>query len=290
MNDKECQFAFIHAYAKQYPVTKLVEIASVSKAGYYKWKKRGAENYQDLIDERLIPYITKVFKDNRGTYGRKRIKLALEEEYDLIVSEKRISRLMRKYGLVCRIRRKRFKHRIQPYGYIPNILDQNFKALKPGLKYSIDITYLEIKKGRQKWAYLCAIKDLFNQEIVAYSMGTSLELDLVLRSLKQFKKVKYTQGAILHSDQGFQFTNIRYQSKIKKMGLTPSMSRRGNCWDNACIENFFGHLKTELPCWGEPQTLLEVYQAVDNYIYYYNNKRMQSKLKTNPVNFRQKVA
>src|SRR5699024_10832830 len=119
--------------------------------------------------------------------------------------------------------------------------------MKPKIKFAVDITYLEVKKGRQKWAYLCAIKDLFNHEIVAYSIGTSLELDLVFRALEQFKKVKFVKGAILHSDQGVQFTNFGYQKRIEKMGLTPSMSRRGNCWDNACIENFFGHLRTELP-------------------------------------------
>lgn len=290
MNDKEQQYNFIHAYAKEYPVTKLVEITSVSRSGYYKWIKRQGENHQDLIDERIIPYIIKIYKDNRGTYGRKRIKIALENQYDLIVNEKRISRLMRKYGLVCRIRRKKYRNRVQPHGNISNILGQNFKALKPGLKYSIDITYLEVKKGRQKWAYLCAIKDLFNHEIVAYSIGTSLELDLVFRALEHFKKVKFAKGAILHSDQGIQFTNFGYQKRIKKMGLTPSMSRRGNCWDNACIENFFGHLKTELPCWENPQTLQEVIKAVENYIYNYNNKRIQTKLKMSPVEFREKAA
>src|SRR5699024_1557626 len=143
-------------------INKLVEITAVSRSGYYKWLKRKAENYRDMIDERLIPYIIKIFRDNKGTYGRKRIKIALKNQFDLIVNEKRISRLMRKYGLVCRIRRKRYRNQSQPHGKVANILNQNFKVLKPGLKYSIDITYVEVKKGHQKWAYLCAIKDLFN--------------------------------------------------------------------------------------------------------------------------------
>jgi transposase InsO family protein len=286
VNDTEQQFAFIHAYSKKYPVVQLVKITNVSKSGYYKWRGRGAVKHRDLIDERLIPYIMKIFKDNKGTYGRKRIKTALNNLYDLVVNEKRISRLMRKYGLICKIRRK-YRSRNQPFGKVPNILNQNFKALKPGKKYAVDITYLEVKKGRQKWAYLCAIKDLFNGEIAAYSMGTSMELGLVFRALEQLKKVKFQKGAILHSDQGIQFTNLRYQEKLGKMGLTQSMSRRGNCWDNACIENFFGHLKVEMPFWTDPQTLQEVYDAANDYITYYNSERIQNKLKMSPIQFRE---
>ena len=290
MNDTEVQFAFIHAYSKEYPVTELVEITNVSRSGYYKWRKRSGENWRDTIDEKLIPYIMKIFNDHKGTYGRKRIKQALEEEYFLVVNEKRVARLMRKYGLVCKIRRKRFKHQNQPVGDIPNILNQNFKAMKPKIKFAVDITYLEVKKGRQKWAYLCAIKDLYNNEIVAYSMGTSMDTNLVYEALDQLKKLKFEKGAILHSDQGTQFTNFGYREKLKSMGLTQSMSRRGNCWDNACIENFFGQLKTEAPCWSTPETLLEVYQSTHDYIYYYNNKRIITKLKTNPVKYRKMAA
>jgi len=290
VNDTEIQFAFIHAYAKEYPITKLVEITNVSRSGYYKWKNRGAENWKDIIDEKLIPYITKIFNDHRGTYGRKRIKQALEEEFDLVINEKRVARIMRKYGLVCKIRRKRFRHQHQPFGDVPNILDQNFKAIKPNMKLAIDISYLEVKKGIHKWVYLCAIKDLYNNEIVAYSMGTCMDTNLVYRALNELKKRKLENGAILHSDQGVQFTNFGYKQKIGAMGLTQSMSRRGNCWDNACIENFFGQLKVEAPHWSVPETVLEVYQSVHDYIYYYNNKRIITKLKTNPVKYRETAA
>lgn len=290
MNDKELQFAFIHAYADTYPVTKLVEITSVSRAGYYKWLKRDGENMQDLMDERIIPYIIKIFKDHRGTYGRKRIKRALKNEYKWIVNEKRIARLMRKYGLRCVIRRKKFKGRKQPFGNVPNILNRNFKASKPGIKYATDITYLPVIKGRQKWVYLCAIKDLYNNEIVAYSMANTLESMLVYEALEQLKKVEFEKGAILHSDQGIQFTNSVYSHKLEQMGLTQSMSRRGNCWDNACIENFFGQLKTEAPCWFVPETVAEIHTSVHNYINYYNNKRIITKLKMSPVEYRELAA
>lgn len=290
MNDKEAQYAFIHAYSKQYPITTLVQITNVSRAGYYKWKKRNGSNYKDIQDELLFPYISKIFYDHKGTWGRRRIKLGLEEKYGLVVNEKRVRRIMKKYGLYCRIRRKKFLNRKQPYGNIPNILNQNFKALKPGKKFSIDITYLEVKKSSHKWAYLCAIKDLYNQVIVAYSIGTSLKMKLVYDALEQLKKSGFAKGAILHSDQGVQFTNPIYQMRLNEMGLTQSMSRRGNCWDNACIENFFGHLKVEMPCFYQPSNIIEVYDAVHQYIKYYNHDRVQVKLKTSPIKFRLKAA
>lgn len=154
----------------------------------------------------------------------------------------------------------------------------------------IDITYIEVKKGAQKWMYVCAIKDLFNGEIACYSIGQSQDMELVFRALNELKKKGFEKGAILHSDQGIQFTNPSYIKRLEKMGITQSMSRRGNCWDNACIENFFGHLKGEMYHFTQPQTAVEVIDAVADYINYYNHKRIQTKLKTSPVNYRLKSA
>lgn len=290
MNDKELQFVFIHTHSKNHPISQLVEITNVSRAGYYKWLKRNASNEQNRKDELLLPYILKIFEYHKATFGRKRIKLELEDVYGLIINEKRISRIMRKYGLHCKIRRKRFHHKPQPHGNIPNILNRNFKALKPLIKLAIDITYVPVKKGSQRWIYLCAIKDLFNGEIVGYSQSTSQDMKLVYQALDELKKRGFGNGAILHSDQGIQFTNPGYIMRLKKMGITQSMSRRGNCWDNACIENFFGHMKSEMYCFTQPETILEVQEAVESYINYYNNKRIQTKLRMSPVQYRLNVA
>lgn len=290
MNDKQVQYTFILANSKVYPVKTLVEITEVSRAGYYKWLKRNGENDVDKRDEKLIPFLLKVFNGNKGTYGRKRLKLALENEYEIRVSEKRISRMMKKYGLQCKIRRKRYKRRKQPHGIIPNILNRDFKANKRGIKLTVDITYVEVPKGQQKWMYVCAIKDLFNEEIVAYATGTSQEMKLVFRALDELKKKGFVRGAILHSDQGFHFTNPVYMMRLERMGITQSMSRRGNCWDNACIENFFGHMKCEMPAFSHPKTAVDVHEAIDSYIYYYNNKRVQTKLKMTPVQYRLNAA
>lgn len=288
MSDKTVQYAFIHAYSNKYPISQLVKIAEVSRSGYYKWLKRRGRNDQDKKDEELFSYIHKIFVENGGTYGRRRIKLALKEQYKLVVNEKRVSRIMKKYGLYCRIRQKRFRNRPQPHGKIPNVLNRDFNAIRPGIKFAVDITYVEVEKGPHPWIYVCAIKDLFNGEIVAHSQGTSQDMKLVYRALDGLKKKGFVKGAILHSDQGFQFTNPGYIKRLKDMGITQSMSRRGNCWDNACIENFFGHMKTEMYCFSEPKTIPEVHEIVDNYIKYYNNKRIQTKLKTSPVKYRLK--
>jgi putative transposase len=290
VNDKEAQFAFIHAHADRYPVTRLIEMSCVSRSGYYKWLKNKGQNIQDMKDESILPYILKIFNDHKKTYGRKRLKIVLWNEFQMRVNEKRISRLMRKYGLQCQIRRKRFKHKPQPHGNIPNILARNFLALKPRIKFSIDITYVDVKKGPNRWLYVCAIKDLYNQEILAYSMGTSQDIGLVFRALDELKKRGFANGAILHSDQGSQFTNQRYIERVKGMGITQSMSRRGNCWDNACIENFFGHLKSEMYHFTNPKTVHEVQEAVHDFINYYNHKRIQTKLKMSPIDYLNQVA
>lgn len=186
MNDKQIQYAFIQAHAKDYPITTLVDITSVS----HKWLARNGSCALDERDKELYPLILKIFEEHADTYayGRDLIRQALKNEYDLTINEKRIARIMKKYGLHCRIRRKRFKKRPQPHGNIPNILNRNFKAKKPGIKFSVDITYIEGKKSSSKRMYVCAIKVLFNGEIISYSTGTSQEMKLVYLALEGLKK------------------------------------------------------------------------------------------------------
>lgn len=126
---------------------------------------------------------------------------------------------------------------------------------------------------------------------MAYSLGYRQDVELVLNALDQLKEKKFVKGAILHSDQGVQFTNSRYQMRVKKMELTPSMSRKGNCWDNACIENFFSHLKVEMKCFFENiQTPFEVINAATQYIHYFNHNRINTKLQTSPIKFMESYA
>lgn len=285
MKNKSVPYTFIQKYAKKYPITLLVEITGVSRAGYYKWLKREGVYLQDIKDEELRLIMTEIFEEHHGTIGRKRMKIELYRTYQLTVNEKRVRRLMKQYGLFCKIRRKKFRHQPDAHAIVPNILDRNFTAVVPRKKFCIDITYIPVA-GKQKWLYFCGIKDLCNGELVAYSMDTNQKKELVYQALDRLKEKGFEKGAILHSDQGTQFTNPSYRMRVKKMGLTQSMSRKGNCWDNACIENFFSHLKTEMPCFSQPKTVAETIQAVEDYIYYYNHKRIQVKLKGSPVEYR----
>lgn len=286
MKQKEVEFAFIEANAKDYPVTLLVKLTDVSRSGYYKWKKRGGGSVQAQKDEELYHYILKLHQEHRGTLGRKRMKIALKDDYDIVVAEMRVSRLMRKYGLRCRIRQRRYIKRHEINIKVPNILNRNFKANKPGMKFTIDITYLPVSKGPNKFIYLCAIKDLFHDKIVAYSISHRQDLEFVYEALNQLKEKTFVKGAILHSDQGAQFTNAGYQMRVKKMGLTPSMSRKGNCWDNAPIENFFSHYKSEIKhFYPDVETAFEVQNAAHQYIDYFNHTRINTRLQTSPVRY-----
>jgi putative transposase len=287
---KQEQFEFIATYEDQFPVTLLLRVTHVSRSGFYKWKKERDHRIREIRDEELYHLIAEIFAESRGTYGKKRIKAALLKRHGLIVNHKCIARIMRKYGLVCKIRQKKFKKRKQPHAHISNILNRDFQAHQPGEKFCIDITYVEVKKPFKRWMYVCAVKDLYNNEIVSYHMSTTQDMRLVLQTLHQLKERGFMKGAILHSDQGFHFTNPTYIRTVANMGLTQSMSRRGNCWDNACIENFFGHLKCEMPCFSSPQTVEEVRQAIIDYIHYYNEKRIQTKYGMSPVEYRTRAA
>ena len=263
----------------------LFKLTSVSRAGYYKWKKSHSTP-QVNRDEELYRLILDVFNESNRTYGVKRIKQALLNQYGWMVNHKCIRRIMHKYHLVCVLPKPKFKRRPQPHGNISNVLNREFHATKPLQKLCMDITYIKVKAPYPKWAYLCAVKDLYNQEIVAYDVCESQNMIQVYRVLHQLEQLPLEQNALLHTDQGYQFTNKNYIKKVADIGLTQSMSRRGNCWDNACIENFFRHLKAEMPFFSSPQTLEEVKQFISKYINYYNTKRIQNKYSMSPVEYR----
>lgn len=285
MLTKQAQFEFIHQYSKDFSLSVLFKLTSVSRAGYYKWKKSHSTS-QVNRDEELYRLILDVFNESNRTYGVKRIKQALLNQHGWMVNHKCIRRIMHKYHLVCVLPKPKFKRRKQPHGKISNVLNREFHATNPLRKLCMDITYIKVKAPYPKWAYLCAVKDLYNQEIVAYDVCESQNMRQVYRVLHQLEQLPLAPNALLHTDQGYQFTNKNYIKKVADIGLTQSMSRRGNCWDNACIENFFRHLKAEMPFFSSPQTLEEVKQSISNYINYYNTKRIQNKYGMSPVEYR----
>lgn len=279
-------FETIEKLSKTHPVKTLCKLFGVSRSGYYAWKKREGIYQIDILDQELFELINPYFEKHYKMVGAERLRIFLEEDKKIKVSEKRISRIMRKYNLHCVIRRKYRKYN-KPSIVAPNLLEQNFIAIKPRIKLAIDITYIEITKPYRKWTYLCAVKDSFNGEIVAYSYGQNQKVQLVLDTIQKLNEKGLEKGAILHSDQGAQFTNRDYFNMLNQSNITPSMSRRGNCWDNACIESFFGTIKEEMPIMFSYKTFEETDQAIKDYMTYYNQERIVTKLKTSPQRFLQ---
>ncbi|MGG0315068.1 IS3 family transposase [Bacillus mycoides] len=242
---KTKKFEVIHEMTKTgYTVTILCDIAGVTRSGYYKWIKRHTTpSKKQSEDIEIKKKILECHKKLRGIYGYRRIQVWLKATYNLHLNHKRIQRLMSELGIKAVIRKKRpYYGKKEAYVISENHLNREFQASKPNEKWVTDITYL-IFNGQR--LYLSAIKDLYNNEIVAYETSRRNDLKLVLDTLKKAKKKRNVKGILLHSDQGSQYTSRQYNQLLKKYQMKASMSRRGNCWDNACMENFFSHFKRQ---------------------------------------------
>ena len=200
---------------------------------------------------------------------------------------KTVLRIMKKYGILSEIRRKRkWQNLGQQIHRYKNLLNRQFFADKPNSKWVTDISYIQTKEGV---LYLSVIRDLYDNSIVAYKTATQQTVNLVLDTIRlAMKKEKKRVAAELqlHSDQGFQYTSQAYFKLIQSYGITPSMSRKGNPYDNAMAENFFSILKTECIYRHKPRTLFEAQSMVDEYIYFYNNERIQTKTGVAPLTLR----
>jgi putative transposase len=267
-------------------VSYLCEIAGVSRSGYYNYfslQSKEQREKRDVEDEIVKEIILKAFNFKRRKKGARQIKMTLEGQYNITYNLKKIRRIMKKYDIVCPIRRanpyKKMIKATQEHRVLPNLLNQEFKQEIPGKVLLTDITYLYYGKGQK--AYLSTIKDGSTNEILAYHVLDRITLDLAtdtLVKLKGNRKVKLVKDAFIHSDQGGHYTSPTFQKHVKKLGLGQSMSRRGNCWDNAPQESFFGHFKDEAyikPC----ATLEELKREIKSYMTYYNNYRYQWDLK-----------
>jgi len=275
-------------------VSYLCEIAGVSRSGYYNYfslRSKEQREKRDAEDEIVKETILKAFNFKGRKKGARQIKMTLEGRYNITYNLKRIRRIMMKYDIVCPIRRanpyKKMIKATQEHRVLPNLLNREFKQEVPGKVLLTDITYLYFGKGQK--AYLSTIKDGSTNEILAYHVLDRITLDLAtdtLVKLKKNKRVKLAKDAFIHSDQGGHYTSPNFQKHVNKLGLGQSMSRRGNCWDNAPQESFFGHFKDEAyikPC----ATLEELKREIKSYMTYYNNYRYQWDLKKmTPVQYR----
>lgn len=262
-------------------VSYLCESVGVSRSGYYNYfssRSVAKREEREKNDKVLRDNVLKAFKFKGRKKGSRQIKMTLEGQFDIVYNLKRIRRIMKKYSIICPIRkvnpyRKMVKATLE-HLTLPNLLNRNFKQNIPGKVLLTDITYLFYGNGKK--AYLSTIKDGSTNEILAYNISTSLAIDLATTTIKKLMKrnIKLAEGAFIHSDQGVHYTSPVYQKLVKKCGLGQSMSRRGNCWDNAPQESFFGHFKDEAFI-KQCNTLQELEHEIKQYMLYYNKYRYQ---------------
>jgi transposase InsO family protein len=275
-------------------VSYLCAISGVSRSGYYNYfslESQRRREIRELEDLKLKETILKAFHFKHRKKGARQIKMTLQGHFQITYNLKRIRRIMNKYHIVCPYRKanpyRKIMKATQAHSVVSNLLQREFKQDVPGKVLLTDITYLDYGKGQR--AYLSTILDGSTNEALAYNVSTRLTLDIALRTLDKLKKnrkVKLAKGAFIHSDQGVHYTSPIYQKKVKKLGLGQSMSRRGNCWDNAPQESFFGHLKDEANI-KECNNLDELTKEIKSYMTHYNNTRYQWDLKRmTPVEYR----
>jgi transposase InsO family protein len=259
----------------------------VSRSGYYNYfDEKSAEKRvaQHQADEVIKEIILKAYLFRGRKKGARQIKMTLQNQYGITYNLKRIRRIMKKFEIVCPIRKanpyRRMAKATKEHRTCQNVLQRNFKQGVAGKILLTDITYLPYKGGKR--AYLSTVKDAETNEILAYEVSSSLSMEIAFNTLQKLKKHRHlTEDAFIHSDQGFHYTNPQFQALVKEMGLGQSMSRRGNCWDNAPQESFFGHFKDETNI-KECETFEEVKREVKSYMIYYNHYRGQWNLKKLP--------
>ena len=248
----------------------------VSRSGYYAWMKKADKEDPDKLIGELIQ---KCQKKTRKTYGYRRVQIWLLREYGLVMNHKAVLRIMNKYNLLSKSRRRRkWVQNNESVHKYTNLLERNFHTERPNLKWCTDISYIPTKEG---FVYLSVIKDLYDNFVVAYKIGTENNNNLVYETLKAAKR-EVTAELQLHSDQGFQYTSDGYFKLTQSYHITPSMSSPGTPLDNACAENFFSTLKSEWFHKHIPATKEEARLLLGEYIHFYNYERIQLKTKLTP--------
>lgn len=248
---------------------------------YYHEKRNGSTDKYDAVKE----LIKQVYHHHKGRYGYRRITLDLRNK-GIVINHKTVLRLMKVLDLKSVIRVKKYKSYKGEQGRIaPNILNREFKSARPDQKWATDLTEFNVSG---KKLYLSPIIDMFNGEIVSYELSERPNFKQIVAMLrKSFKKIPDNTNLILHSDQGWQYQMKQYQGILKAKGIIQSMSRKGNCLDNAIAENFFGTLKSELFYLKQYRSVTQLKSEIIEYINYYNNERISEKLKgMSPTQYR----
>ena len=267
----------IYRHRDKYSISDMCRFFDVSRSGYYDYAKRIDIPAKDLP---LAEKIKECQAKHGKTYGYRRVHIWLERQ-GIHHNPKTILRIMQKYNLLSEVRRKKYRNYGNVLHKYDNLLDRDFSADRPNQKWVTDISYIKTGQGT---LYLSVIRDLYDNSIVAYKTGTEQNVNLVLSTIRAAKrKEKVTAELQLHSDQGFQHTSQAYFNLTQSYGITPSMSRRGNPYDNAMAENFFSILKTECIYRTKLRTYDEARLLIGQYIDFYNNQRIQLKTKLTPL-------
>ena len=280
------KYQVIHSRKTKYPVSVMCKFFMVSRSGYYDFvKRKDSPQYDRPLAEMILECQQRYGK----TYGYRRVHLWLMREKSLYCNPKTVLRAMNKYGLLSEIRRrKKYKYMGQQVHKYENLLNRSFIADRPNAKWVTDISYIHTAQGV---LYLSMIRDLYDNSIIAYKTGTEQNVNLVLNTIKAAVQKETVAAELqLHNDQGFQYTSQAYFALTQAYGITPSMSRRGNCYDNAMAENFFSILKTECIYRNKLKTFDEARRLIDEYIDFYNNERIQTKTSLTPLEKRRQAA
>ena len=272
------KYSFITRKKKTYPVGLMCRLLGVTRSGYYGYLKRHAGKPDDTDHQELLGAVREIAKASDATYGSRRMKRALNA-LSYPVSRSKARKLMKEAGVQAK-QRKRYKVTTNSNHQQPvfeNLLSREFDVTEPDRVYAGDITYLWTQDG---WLYLAVVIDLYSRKVVGWSMGSRMKAQLVCDALKMaIWQRRPAAGLIVHSDRGSQYASKDYRRLLKAHGFEGSMSRKGDCWDNAVVESFFGSLKQERVQWRHYQTRRDAHQDVLNYItMFYNSHRLHSYL------------
>jgi transposase InsO family protein len=286
------KYAFIERHSRVWPIRVQCRVLRVSVSGYHQHvaRRREVARRRHLSDEALLVHIRTVFAENRGAYGWPRIWRELRDR-GIRVGKQRVQRLMQQYGIRARGKR-RFRVMTTDSRHelpiAPNLLNRNFTVAAPNQAWAGDITYIQTEEG---WLFLAIVIDLFSRRVVGWSLQPDLRCDLVIDALQMAwfqRNPKSKAGLIFHSDRGSQYASQDFRMALEQRGITASMSRKGNCWDNAPSETLFGSLKVERLHGQRFETIRQAKDEIIAWLLWYNRTRLHSTLSyVSPIKFEQ---
>ncbi|SEW13995.1 Transposase InsO and inactivated derivatives [Aliicoccus persicus] len=280
--------ALVERLKSKYTITAILNALVVPRSTYYRWRSEGTDASLRDVDQAIID----ICASTKYRYGHRKVRALLQRDYSIKRHRNTVQAIMQKNHLQCRIKtKKKWKPQGETVITAPDRIKRDFQAAAPNQKWVTDITYIQYGRTVK---YLSTIMDLYNNEIVAAKLYDHQQTPLVLDTIKSaLEKRAYPKGVIIHSDQGSVYTSYAYQAYVMENNLISSMSRRGNCWDNAVIESFHSNLKSEAFIYTRFNSLsdIETDSRVNAYLKYYNEERIQEKLGyLSPINFGVRIA